>query len=100
MTQVIRTTEPLPRWIMERYSKLWVNFRNSDFTFDDAKKILSRDNVISLTLSQLRKSGWLEAKLSAEDARKRVYRLKSPEEAVARISGLKAQLNAGKRRRS
>jgi len=38
--------------------------------------------MISIALSELRQFGWLEMKLDPNDARKRVYKLKSPEQAV------------------
>ena len=59
--------KPLPKWIMQRYSALWNKFK---------------DKMLSIVLSELRQAGWLEMKLSPEDARKRIYKLKSPEQAV------------------
>tara|TARA_Y100000310_G_C20499102_1_gene723029 strand:+ start:652 stop:789 length:138 start_codon:yes stop_codon:yes gene_type:complete len=38
--------------------------------------------MISIALSELKQSGWLEMKLDPNDARKRVYKLKSPEQVV------------------
>jgi len=38
--------------------------------------------MLSIVLSELRQAGWLEMKLNPEDARKRLYKLKSPEQAV------------------
>lgn len=32
--------------------------------------------------SDLKKAGWLEVNLNSDDTRKRVYKLKSPEEAI------------------
>ena len=40
------------------------------------------DNLRRALVSQLRINGWLEVKLSSEDSRKRVFKLKGPEEAI------------------
>ena len=40
------------------------------------------ERVVSLCISDLKKFGWLEAKLHPEDSRIRLYKLKGPEEAV------------------
>jgi len=67
---------------MQRYSTLWNKFEDREFNHDDAFKTLNKDKMISIALSELRQSGWLEMKLDPNDARKRVYKLKSPEQAV------------------
>ena len=41
--------------------------------------------MISIALSELKQSGWLEMKLDPDDARKRVYKLKNPEQVVKEI---------------
>ena len=79
-------TQPLPRWVMQRYSKLWSEFDVREFEHSDAARVLSSDNMLSIVLSALRKSGWMEVELSSEDLRKRKYRLKRPEQAVLEIS--------------
>ena len=73
-------TEPLPKWIQKRYAILWKKFGNKEFTFDKAKKILNNNSGINVFFSDLRKAGWLEVALNSDDTRKRVYKLKSPEE--------------------
>ena len=75
-------TKPLPKWIMYRYSILWNKFNNKEFSHSDAFKVLNEDKMISITLSELRQNGWLEMKLDPDDARKRVYKLKNPEQVV------------------
>ena len=75
-------TKPLPKWIMQRYSTLWNKFKDREFNHDDAFKTLNKDKMISIALSELRQSGWLEIKLDPNDARKRVYKLKNPEQVV------------------
>jgi len=78
-------TEPLPKWIMQRYSALWNKFKDKEFNHEEAFKTLSKDKMLSIVLSELRQAGWLEMKLSPEDARRRIYKLKNPEQAVKEI---------------
>ena len=76
--------EPLPRWIMKRYSTLWTKFKSKEFTHKRAIEALKEkdERVVSLCISDLKKYGWLEAKLHPQDSRIRIYKLKGPEEAV------------------
>ena len=80
-------TKPLPRWIMHRYSVLWNKFSSKEFSHKDANSALSKDSMTSIVLSGLRLNGWLEIRLDPHDARKRLYKLKSPEEAVKEMAG-------------
>lgn len=77
-----KMVEPLPKWIMQRYSALWNKFSDKEFNYEEAFETLNKDKMLSIVLSELRRTGWLEMKLSPEDARKRIYKLKSPEQAV------------------
>jgi len=73
----------LPKWVMVRYSKLWNEFKDKEFTFDKAVKVLKdKEAVVSVFLSDLRKAGWIQVNLSQKDLRQRVYKLKSPAEAI------------------
>lgn len=72
----------IPEWIMKRYAKLWSKFKNKEFTKSDAEKIIRGDTSLSVFLSELRKAGWIEIKMSQEDARKTIYKLKNPTEAI------------------
>jgi len=76
--------EPLPRWIMKRYSILWNRFKDKEFTHKQATEVLKEKDqrVVSLFLSDLKKYGWLEVRLNPKDSRIRLYKLKDPEEAV------------------
>ena len=76
--------EPLPRWIMKRYSILWNKFKDKEFTHKKATEALKEKDkrVVSLCLSDIKKYGWLEVRLNPEDSRIRLYKLKGPEEAV------------------
>jgi len=75
----------LPEWIMKRYAKLWTKFKDKEFTKEQAIKVLPKDNSISVLLSELRKSGWMEIQLSQEDARKTIYKLKDPTKAILEV---------------
>jgi len=79
--------EPIPRWLMEKYTLLLKKFKENEFTFDEAMKTLNGDKVyISIVLSRLRKAGWLERKMNTEDARKRIYNLIAPEIVMKEIA--------------
>jgi len=79
--------EPLPKWLMQRYSLLWVKFKDKEFNHEQATKTLPDDErMVSVILSEMRKAGWLEMRLDPEDARKRLYKLKNPEKIVFEIS--------------
>jgi hypothetical protein len=74
----------LPKWAMHRYAKLWNRFRIKEFTYKEASEVLKEKdkNLTSVALSYLRKYGWLTTKLHPIDTRKRIYQLKTPEEAI------------------
>lgn len=72
----------IPEWLMIRYSKLWTKFKEKEFTREQAEKILKNDGALAVVLSDLRKAGWLEINLDKEDARKTIYKLKNPAEAI------------------
>jgi len=68
----------LPEWVIKRYAKLWFKIKDKEFSKEQADKILENDNAMAVFLSDLRKAGWMEIKMSQEDARKTIYRLKEP----------------------
>ena len=76
---------PLPKWIMKHYSTLWNKFNNKEFRYRNASKTLKNKKMISLILSELKKSGWLDIKLDPKDSRKRIYKLRLPEEIIREI---------------
>jgi len=78
----LKMAEPLPKWIMKHYSTLWREFKNKEFIYEDASKTLNEKKMMSLILSELKKSGWLNVKLDPEDSRKRIYQLKNPNEVI------------------
>lgn len=77
----------LPKWVMKRYLLLnhqLGNKRDKEFTFKDVeaalKKINDDSRIVTLFLAELRKAGWLvDAGISKEDARRRIYKLKNYE---------------------
>tara|TARA_Y100000310_G_scaffold316095_1_gene367446 strand:+ start:2305 stop:2556 length:252 start_codon:yes stop_codon:yes gene_type:complete len=76
--------EPLAKWQMERYSILWNKFKDKEFSNEQARKVLKEKDkqFINVLLSDLRKAEWLEVKFNKEDTRKRLYKLKEPNQAV------------------
>jgi len=78
--------EPLPKWIMKAYSKLWTKFKNKEFNHEDTSETLNDDKIVSIILSDLKRSGWLEVRLDPNDLIKRLYKLIDPEEALKEIS--------------
>ncbi len=83
--------ELLSRWIMKRYLILWTHFKENDFTFDEAAALLGKlqkpdsRKLVALFLSELRKSGWVNADFDPDDARRRIYRLKPYEDIFKEI---------------
>tara|TARA_Y100000310_G_C20653510_1_gene800744 strand:- start:346 stop:612 length:267 start_codon:yes stop_codon:yes gene_type:complete len=81
-------TKPLPKWTMQRYALLWTSFKKGEFSYEQASNSIKETdrNIISATLSHLRKNGWLTIKLDPKDARKRIYEIKSPNQAIRDIA--------------
>lgn len=64
----------MPRWIGEKYSKLWAEFKENTFYFEEAEEILGK---ITLNyLSELKKHQALF--IFGRKSKKRIYRLVSP----------------------
>ena len=74
-------TKPMPKWLMKRYAQLWKKLKDGKFHFENAKGVLQEkdDKTLSAVLSGMKKGGWLEVELDPRNARKRIYKLKSPE---------------------
>lgn len=85
-------SKPLPKWLFRRYARLWKEKKSDEFDYDEARRLLKEkdDKTLSVILSELRKHGWLKATLDPSDARKRTYRLRSPQDLINEI----AQVNA------
>ena len=58
-----------------------------EFDYKEATEILKekKERLVSVVLSELKKYGWLTIKLDPEDSRKRIYKLKNPEDAIKEI---------------
>jgi len=79
-------TKPLPKWVTYRYSLLWKRFGKKEFNYEQATKTLKEKlSLISVILSELKNHGWLTLTLDEKDSRKRIYKLKSPEEAISEL---------------
>ena len=91
----------LPAWLEKRYKFLRASYQDSPFRFEDAvrtlkEKIRDSEEQINVVLSELRRKGWLEVEFHPEDARKRIYKLKSSEEIISEtLSISKNQLTRG-----
>jgi type I restriction enzyme M protein len=91
----------IPKWLEKRHDVLWKSFKNSPFKFEDAAKILTEDirdseDQVNVFLAELRKKGWLTVEFDPEDARKRIYKLKSKKEMIADLLSVsKEQLTRG-----
>lgn len=74
----------LPNWIEKRYALLWKAKGIKKFSFDDAVEICKTDKkpIVSIALSEMRRSGWLTAETNEKDTRKRFYTLVPIEEYV------------------
>ena len=81
----------LPDWINKRYEILWQSFQSLPFRLEEAANELSKgineikdtkDEVVVI-LSELRKEGMLKVEFDPDDARKRIYRLKSKKDMIS-----------------
>ena len=75
--------KPIPKWIQERVSRLLNEYGDESgaLTFDMIEKVLSpmdKKTTINVFLNELKKAGWVEVDSNADDARKKIYRLKEP----------------------
>ncbi|HPD61393.1 MAG TPA: class I SAM-dependent DNA methyltransferase, partial [Thermodesulfobacteriota bacterium] len=91
----------LPTWLGKRYKILSETFQESPFRFEEAAKVLKEklrdsEDQVNVFLSELRKKGWLSVEFDPDDARKRIYKLKSSEEIIAEtLSVSKNQVTRG-----
>jgi type I restriction enzyme M protein len=91
----------LPKWVEKRYKELWDSYHDSPFRFENAadvlrKKMKDSEEQVNVILSELRKGGWLNVNFDPEDARKRIYTLKSSEEVITQILSIsKSKLTRG-----
>jgi type I restriction enzyme M protein len=77
----------LLKWLDKRYNTLWETYKETPFRFDEAAKTLQAgykddEKQINVILSEMRKSNLLEVGFDPDDARKRIYTLKSKKDAI------------------
>jgi len=70
----------LQKWLSIRYLLMAKKFGTDTFNFEDAEKFLKRHfedstPIISLVLSEFKRSGWLNVEIDPTDSRKRRYSL-------------------------
>jgi type I restriction enzyme M protein len=85
-------SKDIPSWVGRRYEILWEAFSGSTFRFEDAAKVLMDKNKdaweqVPVFLSELRKAGLLLVESDVRDARQKLYRLKSGDEAFGETLG-------------
>ena len=94
----------LPEWIKKRYEILWESFQASPFRLEEAADKLNKgiDEIrdekeeVNVILSELRKEGTLKVEFDPNDARKRIYKLKSKEDMISdTLSYNKEKLSRG-----
>jgi len=72
-------------WLERRYKLLLEEFGEREFSGEEARKILKEkdeEKSIPIILSELKKLGWLEARLDPQDSRKRIYKVKPIKEII------------------
>ena len=85
-------SKDIPSWVGRRYEILWEAFSGSTFRFEDAAKVLMDKNKdaweqVPVFLSELRKAGLLLVESDVRDARQKLYRLQSRNEAFRETLG-------------
>ncbi len=71
----------IPDWLKRYYNQLWERHKNESFTFQGSMKELDiSKKMITKTLLELEKRGFLSKERSPIDYRARIYRLVSPDD--------------------
>ena len=80
--------KPIPKWVQERLSKLWKKYGQNEMTYEQIESVLKPDEktTIGVFLNELKKAEWIEIKQSENDARKRIYTIKEPNEILKIIT--------------
>jgi len=77
----MNVAKEMPEWLKGYYNRLWERHKNESFTFQTAMKELDiSKKMITKTLLELEKRGFLSKERSPIDYRAKVYRLISPED--------------------
>lgn len=81
-------TEALPKWEMQKYARLWKTFGKKEFTNSQALRILREKDphLLSVLFYDLKNTGWLIIERNKKDRRKKIYKMKEPNEAVKEMA--------------
>lgn len=81
--------DPIGKWLLVRYARLWNSFTGKEFDFQEAIKILDEDSKrVGVVLNQLYEKEWVDRKTNPKDRRKRFYKLKNPENVIKELGCL------------
>ncbi len=83
------------KWVDKRYEILWQSFEDKPFRIDKAvdvlkEKLKDSPEQINVVLSELRKGRFLNVQFDPDDARKRIYNLKSRTEIISETLSVNA----------
>lgn len=76
--------EPLPKWEMKKYASLWNSFGKKQFSNQEAQAVLKEKDthLLSVLFYDLKKLGWVKISRDKKDQRKKIYKLKEPNQAI------------------
>jgi hypothetical protein len=78
--------ESIPKHLLEKLSMLFREFNTNEFRFQDAIRILGKDErYTGLILSQLGKAGWVSKRHDKDDGRKRFYRVNNVNDSMNQL---------------
>ena len=84
-------TKAIPKWVIQRYSALYQKFKIKQFTREEARKVLeefgikSEERLTNTFFSDLNKKGWVEVEKDEKDARRKLFKLVSPDKAIINL---------------
>jgi len=89
-----------PDWLEKRYSLLLEKFGKEEFNKDQAvellkEKLQDNEDTVNVVISELRKRGWVKARLDPYDNRKRLYKLLGEKEILDKIFDFEGKLTRG-----
>jgi len=89
-----------PDWIEKRYSILFEKFGKEEFNKEQAVELLKEklednEDTVNVVLSELRKMGWIKARLDPSDNRRRLYKLLDKKEILKKIFDFGEKLTRG-----
>ncbi len=82
-----------PMWALRRIKKLWAEFKDKEFRFDDATSVLKDDDprIISSAISKLVKLGWISVRKEAGNPPKAIYKISKPKSVEAILLHVKVE---------